>query len=113
MAISSPKPPALVDGALQSGLEAIIHRVIPVNIFTDATQNYVPAVVVLATLYGIAMQTTATKATVIDVLACVKSASVKIWQWADLLGHGRDRRDHAAREHDLAVDLRASHCSSG
>lgn len=84
-AIGGTTPPALIDGNAEGEFSAIIRRVIPVNIFQDATENYLPAVVIFSILYGIAMQTTPTKGAVIDALASIKSASVKIWQWVVLL----------------------------
>ncbi|GAB5377399.1 MAG: cation:dicarboxylase symporter family transporter [Acuticoccus sp.] len=85
VAIGGTTPPALIDGNAQGEFSAIIRRVIPINIFQDATQNYLPAVVIFSILYGIAMQTTPTKGAVVDALASIKSASVKIWQWVVLL----------------------------
>jgi len=54
---------------------------IPDNLIDALGQNYVPAVVVFAIFYGIAIQRVERKDALLQVLQAVQSASVSIWTW--------------------------------
>ena len=54
---------------------------IPGNPFLDLTKNAVPAIVVFAVLYGVAIQRVKNKSGWMETLLVVKSASVTIWNW--------------------------------
>ena len=60
---------------------ALIDLLIPSNPFTALRKNYVPAVVIFAVLYGIALQKIASKQTLLEVLNAISIASVAIWNW--------------------------------
>jgi ABC-type amino acid transport substrate-binding protein len=54
---------------------------IPSNPFAALRENYVPAVVVFAIIYGVALQGVAKNQTLLDIFEAIKVASVKIWGW--------------------------------
>ena len=54
---------------------------IPSNPFAALRENYVPAVVVFAIIYGVAFQGMAKNQTLLDIFEAIKLASVKIWSW--------------------------------
>ena len=72
--------PAVLDPSASKGLD-FIGLLIPANPFLDLTRNAVPAVVVFAILYGTAIQRVKNRASWLEILLVVKSASVTIWNW--------------------------------
>ena len=60
---------------------SFIELLIPGNPFLDLTKNVVPAIVVFAFLYGMAIQRVKNKAAWLEILLVVKSASITIWNW--------------------------------
>lgn len=80
-AISAETTPALVDATRSDRTGSIIELVVPDNIFRDVSQNVLPAVIVFAFVYGLAMQGQSSTASLLDILSSVKAASVRIWQW--------------------------------
>ena len=60
---------------------SLLNIILPANFFSDMTNNYVPAVVVFAILYGIAIEKYENKQGFLDNLVLVKNASVTIWNW--------------------------------
>lgn len=73
--------PAVLDPKSATQGTDVIGLLIPGNPFHDLTRNAVPAVVVFALLYGTAIQRVKHKASWLEVLLVVKSASVTIWNW--------------------------------
>lgn len=81
LAFRQPTAPAVLDShSLISGSD-FIDLLIPGNPFLDLTRNAVPAIVVLAFLYGMAIQRIDNKASWLESLQVIKSASVTIWNW--------------------------------
>jgi proton glutamate symport protein len=74
--------PDMVDAAepVRSGPQ-LLDMILPGNIFEDLTRNYVPAVVMIAVLFGVALQGAKGKERILDILALVRTACVKIWGW--------------------------------
>lgn len=74
--------PDMFDAAApaRSGPE-LLDMILPGNIFADLTKNYVPAVVMIAVLFGVALQGVSNKERILDILALVRTACVKIWGW--------------------------------
>ena len=77
---SAPPPFSLTPSALhdQSNL---LELLVPSNPFAALRNNYVPAVVIFAIIYGIAFQGVAKTQTLLDTFDAIKVASVKIWGW--------------------------------
>lgn len=86
LAFPSSPPPIIVDAAdpVRTGPD-FLQLVLPGNIFRDLANNYVPAVVLLSALFGVAIQGLESKERVLDILALVRSACVKIWRWVVML----------------------------
>lgn len=59
----------------------LLQLILPGNIFHDLSNNYVPAVVVLSVLFGVAIQNASGKDNLLGILALVRGACVKIWNW--------------------------------
>jgi len=82
LAFPSSPPPIIVDAAdsARTGPD-FLQLVLPGNIFRDLANNYVPAVVMLSALFGVAIQGIEKKERVLDILALIRTACVKIWRW--------------------------------
>jgi len=70
-------PPSSILGNISSVLQLII----PENIFTALTKNYVPAVTIFCLLYGIAMQAIPEKSKILDILDIIRTTSLNFWKW--------------------------------
>ena len=77
---STPLPSMLTPDPL-TNRGTILDLLIPANLFTALGQNYVPAVVVFAVVYGIAIQKVQRKAALFEVLDAIQVASVTFWGW--------------------------------
>ena len=81
LAFPAPSHPALITPQSTNGSIDLVSILIPGNPFADLSKNYVPAVVVFAFLYGVAMQKIKNKETYLQLLEYVKTASTTIWSW--------------------------------
>jgi Na+/H+-dicarboxylate symporter len=62
-------------------LSRLLGLLIPADLFTALSQNYVPAVVVFCIFYGVALQTLEDKAALLSVLETIRRASLRFWNW--------------------------------
>ncbi len=86
LALPSAPPPITVDAALPARVGPdFLQLVLPGNIFRDLASNYVPAVVTLSVLFGVAIQGLQGKERLLELLAMLRTACVKIWNWVVLL----------------------------
>ena len=76
----APAPFSLTASALHDRSN-LMQLLIPSNPFSALRKNYVPAVVIFAIIYGVALQGVAKKQTLLEIFEAVKIASVKIWGW--------------------------------
>ncbi|MEP9380147.1 cation:dicarboxylase symporter family transporter [Aquabacter sp. CN5-332] len=74
-------PPLVLDPAKDAATQDLLALLIPANPIAALLNNRVPAVVVFAVLYGIAVQGAPRRQTFLDVLETVSKASVTIWNW--------------------------------
>lgn len=75
-------PPIMLDASAPAAAgPPLIELILPGNIFQDLAKNYVPAVVMIAVLFGVALQGAANKHRILDILDLVRTACVKIWGW--------------------------------
>ncbi len=83
LALSFPSrglPAVLLPADSEASLN-LVSILVPGNLFAALTRNYVPAVVVFAVLYGVAMQRVPEKATYLGIMENIKAASISIWNW--------------------------------
>ena len=64
---------------------SVIDLLIPDNFFAALNQNYIPAVVLMAIIYGVSVQNIDKRGAFLDVLALIRTASVTIWGWVVLI----------------------------
>jgi len=80
-AIPLPPSPASIVPRPPSEQVSLLTVLIPANIGEALSRNYVPAIVVFAVVYGLAIQGAERKQTFFDVLEAIRKASVTIWGW--------------------------------
>ena len=80
-AIPAPAPPSVLRPMPAAGEGALLDLIIPANLFDALGRNYVPAIVVFAIAYGVAIQTVERKAALFESLQAIQAASVTIWRW--------------------------------
>ena len=80
-AIPQPPPPILLTPDTLQERADLLRLLIPANLFKAFERNYVPAIVVFALVYGIAIQRVARKDSLFEVLGAIQTASVTIWSW--------------------------------
>lgn len=77
---ASPPPVAIVPGAHADAMP-LVSLLIPSNIVDALSRNYVPAVVVFAVAFGVAIQTIERKGSFLETIEVVRRGSLKIWNW--------------------------------
>ena len=80
---STPLPSVLTPDTFQKDVQ-FLNLLIPSNMFDALGRNYVPAVVVFAIIYGIAIQKIERKSALFEILEAIQVASVTIWRWVVL-----------------------------
>ncbi len=80
-AIPAPPLPSVLTPAIAAKQASLLSLLIPANLFDALGKNYVPAVVVFAIVYGIAIQRIERKAALFEILEAIRVASVTIWGW--------------------------------
>jgi len=59
----------------------LVNLLIPGNLISSLSSNYVPAVVIFAVFFGLAMQRVKNKSSFLEVTEQIKNACVIIWNW--------------------------------
>ena len=80
-AIPSAPPPSVVEAGGDQGGVSLIALLIPANIIEALSRNYVPAVVIFAVAFGVAIQTIKQKGALLEVIEVVRRGSLQIWGW--------------------------------
>jgi proton glutamate symport protein len=81
LAIPSTPAPSVLMPATAQGAGEFLKLLIPANPIEALGRNYVPATVVFAFVYGIAIQKIERKAALFEMLEAIQKASVTIWGW--------------------------------
>jgi len=81
LAIPSTPAPSVLMPPTAEGAGEFLKLLIPANPIEALGRNYVPATVVFAFVYGIAIQRIEHKAALFEVLGAIQVASVTIWGW--------------------------------
>ncbi len=80
-AIPEPPLPSVLTPETALVQAPFLDLLIPANLFDALGRNYVPAVVVFAIVYGVAIQKVGNKSALFEILQALQVASVTIWGW--------------------------------
>lgn len=80
-AIPPPAPPIEVKPSNAIGVLALLKTIVPDNLTLALSQNFVPAIVVFAVTFGVAVQYVPAKASFLESVEAIRLASLKIWAW--------------------------------
>jgi Na+/H+-dicarboxylate symporter/ABC-type amino acid transport substrate-binding protein len=81
-ALIPPAPaPSVITPETARAAADLLNLLIPANIALALDRNFVPAVVVFAALYSVAIQSLPQKATFLESMEVLRKASVVIWNW--------------------------------
>lgn len=74
-------PPAVLMPPTPGDVAGLLDLLIPANIAVALEGNFVPAIVVFAVLYSLAIQDAPGKATLLESMEVLRKASVTLWNW--------------------------------
>jgi len=80
-AFPPPAPPVEIKPSAPVGIMDLLQTLIPENLTAALNRNLVPAIVVFAVMFGAAVQSVHSKASLLEVFEAIRLASLKIWQW--------------------------------
>jgi proton glutamate symport protein len=80
-AIPWPAPPVEIKPPHPIAVLALLQTIIPDNLTLALSQNFVPAIVVFAVTFGLAVQSIPSKASFLETMEAIRLASLKIWTW--------------------------------
>ncbi|MBV8322950.1 MAG: cation:dicarboxylase symporter family transporter, partial [Hyphomicrobiales bacterium] len=80
-AIPSPAPPVEIKPPHPIPVLALLQTIIPDNLTHALSQNFVPAIVVFAVTFGLAVQSIPSKASFLETMEAIRLASLKVWAW--------------------------------
>jgi proton glutamate symport protein len=81
-AIPSVQPAIIGDTPVRpQSIAQLLDLVIPADLFTALSRNYVPAVIIFCIFYGVALQAVRDKAPLLSTLETVRLASLRFWNW--------------------------------
>ncbi|HEY7245021.1 MAG TPA: cation:dicarboxylase symporter family transporter [Xanthobacteraceae bacterium] len=78
-----PVQPAVIGETAREpqSIAKLLGLLVPTDLFTALTKNYVPAVVIFCVFYGIALQTVENKTPLMSMLENIRLASLRFWNW--------------------------------
>lgn len=78
-----PVQPAVIGATPREpqSITKLLGLLVPTDLFTALSQNYVPAVVIFCIFYGVALQTVKDKAQLLSILETIRLASLRFWNW--------------------------------
>ena len=81
-AIPPVQPAVIGDTAREAqSISKLLGLLIPADLFTALSQNYVPAVVIFCIFYGVALQSIKDKGPLLSILETIRLASLRFWNW--------------------------------
>jgi Na+/H+-dicarboxylate symporter/ABC-type amino acid transport substrate-binding protein len=80
-AIPPPAPPAEIAPPHPIAALTLLQMIIPENLIVALNRNFVPAIIVFAVLFGLAVQTIPSKASFLETMEAIRLASLKVWAW--------------------------------
>jgi proton glutamate symport protein len=80
-AIPPPAPPVEIKPPQAISVLAILQTIVPDNLTHALSRNFVPAIVVFAVTFGLAVQSIPSKASFLETMEAIRLASLKVWAW--------------------------------
>jgi Na+/H+-dicarboxylate symporter/ABC-type amino acid transport substrate-binding protein len=80
-AIPPPAPPVEIKPPHPIAVLAFLQTVIPDNLVVALNRNFVPAIIVFAVTFGLAVQSIPSKASFLETMEAIRLASLKVWAW--------------------------------
>ena len=80
-AIPPAPPPLEIVAGGGAGHLSLLQALVPDNITAALSRNFVPAIVVFALAFGVAIQTIAAKGSFLEAMEVIRRASLQIWKW--------------------------------
>jgi len=80
-AIPPPAPPVEIKPPHPISVLALLQTIVPDNLTHALSRNFVPAIVVFAVTFGLAVQSIPSKASFLETMDAVRLASLKVWAW--------------------------------
>ena len=80
-AIPPPAPPVEVQPPHPVAVLSLLQTIVPENLVHALSENFVPAIIVFAVIFGLAVQTIASKASFLETMETIRLASLKVWAW--------------------------------
>jgi proton glutamate symport protein len=80
-AIPPPAPPVEIKPPHPIAVLALLQTIIPENLVLALTRNFVPAIIVFAVTFGLAVQSIPSKASLLETMEAIRLASLKVWAW--------------------------------
>jgi proton glutamate symport protein len=80
-AIPPPAPPVEIKPPHPIAALSLLQMIVPENLILALNQNFVPAIIVFAVLFGLAVQTIPAKASFLETMEAIRLASLKVWAW--------------------------------
>jgi proton glutamate symport protein len=80
-AIPPPAPSAEIAPPHPVAVVALLQMIIPENLIVALNRNFVPAIIVFAVLFGLAVQSIPSKASFLETMEAIRQASLKVWAW--------------------------------
>ncbi|MES0880679.1 cation:dicarboxylate symporter family transporter [Roseibium sp. SCP14] len=65
----------------RGSVKSLIDLLIPNNFFEALSQNYIPSVVLMGVIFGIAIQHSVRPTALLDMLTIIRNACIRIWGW--------------------------------
>jgi Na+/H+-dicarboxylate symporter/ABC-type amino acid transport substrate-binding protein len=80
-AIPPPAPPVEIKPSHAIAILPLLETIIPDNLTLALSQNFVPAIVVFAVVFGLAVQSIPSKTSFLESMEAIRLASLKVWTW--------------------------------
>ncbi|MES0811532.1 cation:dicarboxylase symporter family transporter [Roseibium sp. SCPC15] len=65
----------------KGSVKSLVDLLIPDNFFEALSQNYIPSVVLMGVIFGIAIQHSVRPTALLDMLTIIRNACIRIWGW--------------------------------
>src|SRR5262249_1026226 len=80
-AIPPPPPPVEIKPPHPISVLALLQTIVPDNLTDALSRNFVPAIIVFAVTFGLAVQSIPSKASFLETMEAIRLASLKVWAW--------------------------------